>query len=308
MKLIKIILLLLMAVSGIVANNDIKVFVEDNTDKKITPKIIEDIFEKSGFVIAVNNNMLVPFVKKFKTTPFEVYNLFGVFRKDTVLALAKDYPEVGLVSPMTMSIYTKKGDKTISVAHLSGDTIAKIMGVPANHPAIIKLSKDVEDTLKKIMPNGKHVKLNYKSAEHKEDIVTRTTVKLIGDDIEDAKDDFQMKFESALAKDKFVSAGFSDLNFDLEESDKEWYTFYDVYSVCKISVIYNISKSHPEAGALGPCSMYMYQKNGEDSVHIAFTNVYKWIEALNIQDKESLDILIDAQNKFENILTKLGKK
>ena len=308
MKFIKIFLLSIVVIGQLMASNDIKVFVADNSDKKITPKVIEDTFEKSGFVIAVNNNMLVPFVKKFKTTPFEVYNLFGVFRKDTILALAKDYPEVGLVSPMTMSIYTRKGDKSISIAHLSGDAIAKIMGVPANHPAILKLSKNMEDTLRKIMPKGKYVKLPYESAEHKEDIVTRANVKLIGDDIEDAKDDFQMKFESALAKDGFVAAGFSDLNFDLDENDKDWYTFYDVYSVCKISVIYNISKTHPEAGALGPCSMYMYQKKGEDSVHIGFTNVYKWIEALNIKNKESLGILIDAQKKLENILTKVTKK
>jgi uncharacterized protein (DUF302 family) len=296
-----------MIMGQLVANNDIKVFVADNSDKKITPKVIEDIFEKSGFVIAVNNNMLIPFVKKFKTTQFDVYNLFGVFRKDTVLELAKDYPEVGLVSPMTMSIYTRKGENTISIAHLSGDAIAKIMGVPATHPAILKLSKNVEDTLKKIMPNGKYIKLPYNSSEHKEDIVTRAKVKLIGDDIDDAKDDFQMKFESSLARDEFVSASFSDLNFDLDDNDKDWYTFYDVYSVCKISVIYHISKAHPEAGALGPCSMYMYQKKGEDVVNIGFTNVYKWIEALNIEDKESIDVLIDAQKKFENILTKLSK-
>jgi len=308
MRLIKIILLLLMAVSGIVADNDIKVFVADNGDKKITPKIIEDTFEKSGFVIAVNNNMLVPFVKKFKTTPFELYNLFGVYRNDTVLALAKDYPEVGLVSPMTMSIYTRKGDKTISIAHLSREAIARIMGVPATHPAIIQLSKNVEDTLKKIMPNGKYIKLPYESAKHKKDIVTRVSRKLVGEDIEDVKDDFQMKFETLLAKDKFVSAGFSDLNFDLDDNDKEWYTFYDVYSVCKISVIYNISKAHPEAGALGPCSMYMYQKDGEDTLHIGFTNVYKWIEALNIKDKESLDVLEDAQSRFEKILSTMGGK
>ena len=289
-------------------SNDIKVFVSDNSDGKITPKVIEDTFDKAGFVIAVNNNMNIPFKGKFKESSFDIYNLFAVYRKDTVMVLAKDNPEVGLISPITMSIYTKKGDKTISVAHLSSEAMANIIGVKADNPIVLELVKNLEDTLKKIMPNGKYIALDYKSKKHDKDVVTRVNFELEGDDWEDAKDDFQMSFESQLATNVFVVAGFSDLNFDLEDHDKEWYNFYDVYSVCKIEVIYQISKKHPEAGALGPCSMYMYQKNGEKSVNMAFTNVYKWIEALNIEDKESLAVLLDAQSKFEALIAKLTKK
>ena len=287
--------------------NDIKVFVSNNSDGKITPKIIEDIFEKSGFVIAVNNNMNVPFKGTFKKTSFDVYNLFGVFRKDTVLALAETNPEVGLVAPITMSIYTKKGDKTISIAHLSSEAMANIIGVKSDNKAIKDLVDNLESTLKKIMPNGKYAKLAYKSKKHKKEIITRVSFELEGDDWEDAKDDFQMEFESEMAKNKFIVAGFSDLNFDLDDKDKDWYHFYDVYSICKIEVIYKISQNNPEAGALGPCSMYMYQKKDERTVHIGFTNVYKWIEALNIEDIESLDVLINAQKKFEAILEKYSK-
>jgi uncharacterized protein (DUF302 family) len=295
-------------VVGAMGSNDIKVFVSDNSDGKITPKVIEDSFDKAGFVIAVNNNMNVPFKSKFKETSFDVYNLFAVYDKDTVMALAEENPEVGLISPMTMSIYTKKGDKTISVAHLSSGAMANIIGVRADNPVVLKLVKKLEDTIKKIMPNGKYKALDYSSKKHDKDVVTRVKFKLKGDDWEDAKDDFQMKFESELASNIFVVAGFSDLNFDLEDHDKEWYNFYDVYSVCKIEVIYQISKKHPEAGALGPCSMYMYQKKGDKKVNMAFTNVYKWIEALNIEDKKSLSVLLDAQSKFESLLTKLINK
>ena len=292
----------------VTGTNDIKVFVADNSDGKITPKIIEDVFEKSGFVIAVNNNMNVPFKAKFKETSFDVYNLFGVFRKDTVMALAESNPEVGLVAPITMSIYTRKGDKTISVAHLSSDAMANIIGVKADNRAVKELVANLESTLKKIMPNGKYTALDYKSKKQDKPVVTRVSFELGGDDWEDAKDDFQMAFESEMAKNRFVVAGFSDLNFDLDDNDKDWYHFYDVYSICKIEVIYKISKKHPEAGALGPCSMYMYQKKDEKTVYMAFTNVYKWIEALNIEDKESLDILIDAQKMFEESMAKVIKK
>jgi len=311
--IIKSFMLSILLVVSVIASeetgkNDIKVFVSDNSDGKITPKIIEDVFEKSGFVIAVNNNMNVPFKGKFKETSFDVYNLFGVFRKDTVMALAEKNPEVGLVSPMTMSIYTKKGDKTISIAHLSSEAIANIIGVSKDNKAVQDLVGNVEATLKKIMPNGKYTTLDYKSKKHDKAVVTRVTFELEGDDWEDAKDDFQMSFESEMAKNVFVVAGFSDINFDLDDNDKDWYHFYDVYSICKIEVIYKISQKHPEAGALGPCSMYMYQKKGEKTVHMAFTNVYKWIEALNIEDKESLEVLKNAQEMFEKSIAKVTKK
>jgi len=53
--------------------------------------------------------------------------------------------------------------------------------------------------------------------------------------------------------------------------------------------------------------MYMYQKKGEKTIHIAFPAVHKWIAALNIEDKESIDVLLAAQKAFEDILTKLSK-
>jgi uncharacterized protein (DUF302 family) len=70
-------------------------------------------------------------------------------------------------------------------------------------------------------------------------------------------------------------------------------------------VIYEVSKLHPEAGAFAPCSTYKYQKKGEKTIHMAFPNVHKWIASLNITDKPSIDVLLDAQTKFEKMLEEL---
>ena len=290
------------------ATHDVKVFTSDNADGKVTTKTIQAVFEEAGFMVEANNDMNNPYKRDFNNTYFDVYNLMVMWRKDMVMALAKDYPEVGLYAPMTASIYTRKGDKTISVGYLSAPALAKIIGVPADNPAIIDLGKKLEDALKKAMPNGKFVPLDYKMKPHAKDVVTRISFELKGDDWEEAKDEFQMEFEGEVARLKFVAAAFTDLNYDLDENEKDWYTFYDVYSICKIPVIYQVSQKHPEAGAFGPCSMYMYQKKGEKTVHIAYTNVNKWIEALNIEDKKSIEVLMDAQNKLEEILNKLIKK
>jgi len=312
MKLIlKSLLLSLLVLTAFTAaeaqENDVRVFTSDNADGKITPKTIEAAFTKAGFVIAANNNMNVPFKRDFNQTSFDVYNLMVVFRKDTALALAEKYPEIGLFTPMSMSIYTKKGDKTISVSSLKASAMARIMHIPEKNPEMVALGKKVEEALKAAMPKGKFVELPYKMKKATHDIITRVSFKQKGDDWEEAKDDFETAFEEQLAPNGFVMAGFTDLNYDFDEHDKEWYYFYDVYSICSIPVIYEVAKQHPEAGAFAPCSAYKYQKQGEKTVHMAFPNVYKWIAALNIEDKASIDVLVDAQKKFEKILQKVSK-
>ena len=287
--------------------HDVRVFVSDNADKKITATTIEEAFKKTGFVIAANNNMNAPYLRDFNDTSFDFYNLAVVFRKDTALALAEQYPEIGLFTPMSMSIWTKKGDTTISVSSIAPHAMARMMGVPEDNEHIIAYGKKVEEALKAAMPNGKWITLPYEMKNVKRDFITRTTFEQKGDDWEESKDDYEMAFEGELAPKGFVMAGFTDLNYDFEEHDKEWYYFYDVYSICKIAVIYEVSKLHPEAGAFAPCSAYMYQKRGEKTIHVAFPNVHKWIDALNITDKPSIDVLLEAQKGFEDILAKIKK-
>ncbi|DAB39881.1 MAG TPA: DUF302 domain-containing protein [Sulfurovum sp. UBA12169] len=288
--------------------HDVRVFTADNSDGKITPATIEEAFTKAGFVIAANNDMNVPFMRDFNTTSFDVYNLFVVYRKDTVLALAEKYPKIGLFSPMSMSIYTKKGTKTISVSSLSAAGMAKMMDIPGDNEAINALGKKVEEALKAAMPNGQFDILPYQMKEPAGPLVTNVTFDVEDDDWETVKEDLEMEFEGVLAPNGFVMAGFTDLGYDLEESDKEWYHFYDVYSVCSIPVIYAVAIKHPEAGAFAPCSIYLYQKAGEQKINMAFPSVHKWISSLNIEDKESLDVLMDAQKKLENIFSTFAEK
>jgi len=289
------------------AGQDVRVWQQENSQGKITPKSIEEAFAKAGFSIAANNDMNFPFKRDFKKTHMDVYNLMVVFRKDTALALAEKYPDIGLFTPLSMSIYTKKGEKTINVATLQPEVMAKMMNIPVDNPEIIKLGKKIEDALKTAMPEGKFIDLGYTSKPSDKEIITRIAFEQKGDDWEEAKDDFETAFEEQLAPNGFVMAGFTDLNYDFDEHDKEWYLFYDVYSICKISVIYEVSKLHPEAGAFAPCSAYKYQKKDEKTIHMAFPNVYKWIASLHITDQPSLEVLIAAQKKFEVMLKTISR-
>jgi len=310
MNIVKSLLIALMVISGLSAadkafKTDVRVWQADNSDGKITPKTVEEAFAKAGFVIAANNDMNFPFKRDFKKTHMDVYNLMVVFRKDTALALAEKYPDIGLFTPLSMSIYTPKGEKTISVATLRPEVMAEMMNIPADNPEMVKLGKKIEEALKAAMPHGKFIELPYTSKKSDKEVITRITMQQQGDDWEDAKDDFETAFEEKLAPNGFVMAGFTDLNYDFDEHDKDWYLFYDVYSICKIAVIYEVSKLHPEAGAFAPCSAYKYQKKDEKTIHMAFPNVYKWISSLDIKDKASLDVLMDAQTRFEKMLEEL---
>jgi uncharacterized protein (DUF302 family) len=301
-------LLIAVMLTGSIAKEaipDIQVFTADNSNGKITPETIEAAFKKAGFYISANRDMNGPFKKQFKETTFDVYNLFTFFSKKDTLELVKKYPNIGLFAPMSMSIYTRKGEKTISVSSLTPGAMSKIMNIPADNKALAKIGKMVKEALKLALPGGSFETLPYSVQAATDPLVTAYKSELDEDDIASAKEDFQMEFEGTLATNGFVMAGFNDLNADFEEKNFKEYDFYDVYSICKLPVIYTVAKMYPEAGAYAPCSLIMYKKKNEKEMNVAFPSVYNWISSMDIKDKASLDVLLEAQKSMHNILTEL---
>ena len=297
---------LILSVTNLLAQeSDITVFTSDNIDGKITTKSIESEFKKAGFTISANRDMNTPFKKQFKDTSFKVYNLFTFYKKDIVLELAKKYPNVGLFAPMSMSIYTKKGENSISISSLSAEAIAKIMNIDKKDKTILSLRKLVADTLKKAMPKGKFEKLDYKMVKPKGELVTTFTMEMDKDDWDEELEDFKMEFEGNLATNGFIIAGNNNLGDDFDDVDYEDYDFYEVYSICKLPVIYTIAKRHPEAGAFAPCSLYLEKKKGDNNMYIAFPSVYNWMSTMSITDKKDIEVLEYAQKRMKNILSGL---
>ncbi len=286
-------------------NSDVVIFSSENKDGKITTKTIEEAFKNAGFFISANRDMNGPFKKQFKESSFEVYNLFTFYKKDTVLELAKKYPNVGLFAPMSMSIYTKKGEKKISVASLSAEAMQKIMKIPADEKLLTDLRALVEKTLKVALPDGKVEEPTYKTVEAKGELVTHFSMEIDKDEWDDELEEFKMGFEGDLVTNGFVIAGQNNLGDDFEEAKYEGFDIYEVYSICKLPVIYTIAKSRPEAGAFAPCSLYLEKKKGEAELNFGFPSVYNWMSSLAITDKKDLDVLEDAQKRMKAILTGL---
>ncbi len=286
--------------TGATDEADIRIYQADNSDGKITPETIQKAFEKAGFYMAANNGMNFPFKRDFNNTYYDVFNLAAFYSADVVADFIKEYPTIGLFAPMTMSIYTKKGDKTISIATLSPRRMAEITGIPADHKGWKKLDEMLQKAMKSAMPNGKWVPYTAKKVDVEGPLTVTATMKM-GDEWEDNLEDLENDFESALTMNKFAMPAFNELSEDIEDTG---YDFYIVYSICKIPVAYTISKNHPEMGAYAPCSMYIYKKEGDDTVHFGIHHVKNWIHSMGLTDKEEVKILNDAMDKVQEILKK----
>jgi len=285
--------------------SDIQVYTASNKEKKITAKSIQEAFKKAGFFVSANRDMNTPFEKQFKESSFEVYNLFTFYKKDTLVELAQKYENIGLFAPMSLSIYTKKGEDTISVSTLSAKAMAKIMQIPADEKLLTDLGDLVIKTLEVALANGKFETLPYTVTVPNGDLVTRYTMEMDAEEWEDELDELKMGLEGELSPNGFVIAGHNNLGDEFEEAKYEGFDFYEVYSICKLPVIFNIAKTRPEAGAFAPCSLYLAKKKGENKMNIAFPSVYNWMSSLAISDKKEREVLEDAQKKMENILTSI---
>ncbi len=297
---------------GIAANaaQDIRVYTADNQGGKINAVTIEEAFTAAGFYITGNNDMNRAFEAKFKTHTHDAYNLMTLHKKDIVGKLAKEYPSIVLFTPLSMSIYTQKGAKTISVSSVSTDGIAKVTGIPADNADLLAYGKAVADVLEKAMPNGKFEALNYKIKKPKGELVQKFSMEMTeqGEEVEEALEGFQAEIEGELETVGFVMAGFNSLAAEFAEAGIDSYDFFDAYSICKVPVIFEVSKTHPEAGAFAPCTVYMYKKKGDTVVHMAYPSVYNWISSVDIEDKPSMDALLKAQDAMNAAINEVTEE
>ncbi len=305
------------AQAGIDDGQDIRIFTVANPDGKITAATIEKAFEDTGFVIDGNNNMNAPFKPRFGATFYETYHLFTVHSSKHVLALVKDYPNIGLLSPLSMSIYSNRDDdtskgKTMSISGLTLRGMSRITGIPMDNPDLIAYSKLLKKALEKALPGGHFKELNY---EHIADMLimhqTNFVAELGGeteDEILEAKDDFEAEFEGEMEPIGFLFPGFVDFASEFDDAGYGGvYDYYDTYSVCKLDVIFPIHKDHPEVGAFAPCTFYIYKKKGEAKTYMGYPAVQNWISAtdLDTEKEKTFDSLLEAEKLFQDTVNSI---
>jgi uncharacterized protein (DUF302 family) len=286
--------------------DDIRIYAADNSAGKITKESIEAAFKANGFTITGNNDMNAAFKGRFGKdhptagTDWNTYRLMFIYNPKATAKLVKDYPQFGLLAPLSTSVFSKDGS-VVNISSLSIEGISRITKVPVDNPDLVALVDSMTKSLEQALPNGEFKKLSYKKIRPDGEIVTKFKFVLPneGDDIEEAKETYQETMEGEIEANGFIVAGFTPVMEDLEANDVEGFDFYDSYSICKLEVIFPVHKTHPEVGALAPCTMYMYKKSDEKFTYMGYPSVYNWIMTTNIEDDYSLEPLIDAQNLLE---------
>ncbi len=298
----KMILVFVMIMTHMTAanNDDILLYKVANKDHKITAQTLVDGLSTNGYVVSKNQDMNGPYEKQFKQTSFDSYNLMTIYHHDTSVALVPKYPHSGIFTPFSIATYQKKGDEYFYIALLSAKAQENILKV--KDVLFEKLEKNTKAMIAKILPSAVETSLPYDSVKTDEALYTKYSFDVDDADAMEARDDLMMMMESGMKPTGFVVANYIDFNKVLKEEKNDDYMFYDAYSLCKLRIIYEMSKTKPEAGAFAPCTMVIYHKKGSNKTEIVTLSIANLTSSLAIKDQGLLKILKDAQSTMQTII------
>lgn len=298
----KIILVFVMIMTNMVAanNEDILLYKVANKDHKITAQTLADGLITNGYVVSKNQDMNGPYEKQFKQTSFDSYNLMTIYHHDTSVALVPKYPHSGIFTPFSIATYQKKGDEYFYIALLSAKAQENILKV--QDALFLELEKNTKNTITKVLPTAVKVFLDYDSIPTDQSLYTKYSFDVDDEEAMEARDDLMMMMESGMKPTGFVVANYIDFNKVLKEEKNEDYMFYDAYSLCKLKIIYEMSKTKPEAGAFAPCTMVIYHKKGSNKTEIVTLSIANLTSTLAIKDQALLKILKEAQSTMQTII------
>jgi len=301
-KIVLLVTALFFAVS-LHAKGDLHLFSINNKDGKITPYMIEKALNKGGLHVELDSNMIGPFQKQFKKTKYKIFTLMTFWSKKYTKELVDKYPKAGVFTPMGMGIYQEKGKNTLHLSVLTAQAQGKILGIK-DLALLRKIESEVLKVINTTFPKAKHT-LSVDSLKTSHNLVTTYEMEIdADDDPDDVQDEFVMNLESGFKPFGFVEPEYMDLNEVLTKDGtvESQYDFYLTYSICKLPVIYTVSKSRPQASAFAPCTTMIYKKKGENKVVVGFPAVYNWLSSAKVEDKAAKNELLKAQKDFESIL------
>ena len=284
-----------------------QIFSVDNANGKITAKSIEKAFNESGMQVDVNNDMNSIFEKRYKKVHHKSYNL-AIFRNNASLTkLINKYPSIGLITPLSMSIYSDDAKNTINISTLSLKGMARITKIPETDPDLIAYAKLLDAALHNALPNGTYLKPGKSVKASNKSLTTDFTTEFELEDgmsVIEAKESFEEEFEGEIGPVGFLVPKKYKLQEDVLK-EKGDYDFYDTYSIIRFNVIFPVSKDHPDAGSYAPFSLAVYKKKGDDTVHIGYPSIDNWIDDLGITDKTVIAEVKKTQQMMSDILAEL---
>lgn len=300
MKKILVVFVLCLSALSLYAKGDFHLFSIDNKAGKITPEQIEKAFTSNGFALSVNSEMNYPYTKQFNHTNFKIFNLMTVHHKKLSTQLVAKHPNYGVFIPLAIGIYQGLDEDTLHVSVLSSEAVSKILGF--DDQLLHDLEAQIVKSIKTALPDATQ-EYSEDSIKTDANLVVQVSKKLDDDDWQGAKDIIEEFVEGGLQPHGFVMPSYLDVNVELSENGvKSPFDFYVTYSICKLEVIYTVSKTNPEASAFAPCTVMIYKSKGDPNVHLGFPSVYNWMSSAKILDADAKAVLLKAQKDFTKIL------
>lgn len=300
MKKIIFMFVLIVTCGAAFANEDILLYKVENKDLTLSAETIVNGLEANGYVVAKNQDMNGPYKKQFGTTSFQSYNLISVYHPEVSAELVPKYAKSGIFTPFSIAVYQREGDNDMYIALLTAKAQENI--IKEKDPLFAKLEEMNKKTISTILPAAVEADLGYKSRTTDESLYTKYSFEVDDSDAIDAHEELVMLMEEGMKPTGFVVANYIDYNAVLQEEKKDDYLFYDAYSLCKLGIIYELSKTKPEAGAFAPCTMVIYHKKGSNKTEIVTLSIANLTSSLAIDDKDLLTMLEKAQGTMKAII------
>ncbi len=297
----KIVMCLLLLFYGTAyANSDILLYKVENKDLKISTQTLADGLTAHGYVVAKNQDMNRPYKIQFGTTTFQSYNLMSVYYPETSVQLVPKYAHSGIFTPFSIAVYQRQGDDFLYIALLTAKAQENI--IKKHDPLFSDLEALNKKTIASILPSAVETSLGYMNVKTDKTLYTKYSFAVDDEDAVEAMDELMMMMLNGMKPSGFVVANYIDFNAVLKEEKKDDFIFYDSYSLCKLKIIYELSKTKPEAGAFAPCTMVIYHRKGSNKTEIVSLNIDNLTSTLAIDDKELLQVLEKAQADMQNII------
>ncbi len=300
----KVLIILLTMVVMLIAG-DFHIYTVENKDVKISPKMIENALKSNGFIIGENANIQAELLHIYKDNNFKIYNNISFYHKDITLKLLKKQENAGVLVPMGLVVYQGIDEDDLHIILAKADMQAKIIGAsPQELRELQNLEIAILKVITKLFPNALHT-YNHEGKIPDRELLTKYTLDIKDADFEDIREELEENFEEKFAEAGFAMPSYFDLTEDL--GDNSPYDFYVTYAICKMDVLRVIIKVNPELAVLGPCTTMIYKKKNEKKIVMGFASMYSWISSANVEDKASVDALLETQRIYESILKDVTK-
>lgn len=289
-----------------------KFYIGDGDKEKAYMDMVNTKINSIGFVLSDPHERINDAYKtKYGGTNLDNLGFFSVMKDADVGPLLLKEPSLGGFSPFNLHVYKKQGEDKTYVGHLTPETMLDITGVKDAdvRAKFIATFPDLDKMIEKEI--GSKVQMVEYDALPAKPMMTFEVPFERGADIQGFIDDFQGKFEATFEENKYIIAGYKDIKGAMADANIAFdrYDAYWVYSLCHFKFSEGIfNQGRPDAGALAPCSMYMYIDKGSNKLMIGMPRLATWTAVMGIKDPKMNDSIAALDKEIIKIMTELGAK